>query len=574
MKFLNRLLVMFAVSNDEDLAAEENFEVSFSNVVNFMLLVYCIISGVHALLIENMGMAISNMIFSILFICYFLSRYITKRSIIITAFDRIIIFAQFIVAYINSSVIGAAGITILIYPFLAIILHGRRLGVTLSIIQLLVIGAYTLLCMTGILPIVFNYTAMDIFVIFSIQAVSIFTYYVAIRWLSSLIYDRITEVWQLNETIGIKTGLIKQLTDDLRSQLQDINKASELLSRERLNVRQTEMIANLKASSVNLIETINSVATASERNIRPIPKEEIVFNIYNLISNVLVLYGSKTEKGRGIHSVKMSSEVPQTLLGNSQLTRKVFLSSFDALDRKFNMSTTPMSVSVTMNDISSEHLVLSFTITSDRQISVDHRDLTSSETKLLYQLQLDSTQRLVIASGGDFTVEISNDDKLKIEFTLAYKDVILKQNNDPEVDDKHVIDISSLRTTNLMDARVLIVNDNSEISQKLSKHLKELVKEIIYAPHSRIGIKMFENSKFDFVFVDMASQNVEGHLLVRSIRDIEIGGGPGVPIFAIEEDEDKEIYLGDLEDKIDGTISCNISQQELKTTLEEMLAIE
>ena len=65
MNILNKILTLFAESDDEDVSAEEGFQTSFANVVNFMLLVYCTIGGVYSLLRENSGIAISDIIFSI-----------------------------------------------------------------------------------------------------------------------------------------------------------------------------------------------------------------------------------------------------------------------------------------------------------------------------------------------------------------------------------------------------------------------------------------------------------------------------------------------------------------------------
>ncbi|MCQ2204491.1 MAG: hypothetical protein MJZ15_08625 [Bacteroidales bacterium] len=572
MRLINRLLIMFAVSNDEDLAAEENFEVSFSNVVNFMLLVHCIISGTHALLIENIAMTLSNMVFCILFICHFLSHYIYQRNTIITAIDRVVIFAQFIASFINGSTLGSAAISMLMYPFIAIILHGRRLGIALSLIQMIITGVYSSLCLTGVLPFTFKYTTMDVFAIFSVQFVSIFTYYFAIRGLSSLIYDRITEVGQLNEALGIKTELIKDLSDNIKSQLKNINTAAHILSHERLNVNQRELVANMKISSETLIDTVESIANASELDIKPIQKEEITFNIYNLVSNVLLLFGSKTDKGNNIHSVSMSPEVPQTVLGNSQLTRQIFLLSFEALDRKFKLTSTPMKVAVSMNDINADNLTLCFSIMSEKQIHLDHRDLSTSESKLLYQLQLDSTQRLVQAAGGEFTVEIANDESLQIEFTLPFKDVVINQNTDKDLDMS--LEYTPVEpTVKTEDARVLIVSGNSDYCKNICEGMQNKVKDVITAPHSKLGIKTYENGKFDFVIVDMSDKNVEGHLMIRAIREIEFGDGPGVPIFAIVKDIDKETYMGDLTNKIDGKISEETTAKEIINIIEETLAI-
>lgn len=553
MKVFKKILVMFASSNDEDLAAEENFQVSFSNVVNFLLLVYSLISGLHALLIENIGMAVSNMAFSLLFLLYFLSHYLTKRSLIVTAIDRMVIFSQFIVAYMNGSALGSAGVTLLVYPFIAIILHGRRFGVALSIIQIFICAAYTALCRYGVLPIPFMYSNIELFILASIQAVCIFVYYVAIRWLSSLIYDRITEVSQLNEALGIKTELVNTVTGKLKSQLNEIYNMSEKLSHERMNPRQVEMVATLRAVASNLLDSVEMVSTSSEHNIRPIEKEEIEVNVFNLISNVLVLYSKQSDNGGNIHSVNVSASVPQHILGNSQLTRQIFLTSFDALDRKFDLSKTPLKVSVSMNDVTTERMMLNFIISSKKSIELDRRDLTSSESKLLYQLQLDATQRLVKAAGGEFYVEITDEDSLVIDFTLPFRDTILK--NDDNENITNLINIAALATPiNVEDMRILLVEDNIEICDDIREILQGKVKSITIVDNGKAALKKFENSHFDCILVDVDTAEVDGVTFIRKARDVESGYGAGVPIFALTGKDNKDIERN-TSIKIDGVIS-------------------
>lgn len=561
MKAFNKLIVMFASSNDEDLAAEENFRISFSNVVNFLLLVYSLISGLHALMIENIVMAVSNMAFSLIFILYFLSLYLTKHNLIVTAADRMVIFIHFIVSYINGSMLGSAGIATMIYPFIAIILHGRRFGVALSIIQVAICFLYTTMCKSGIITMPFLYTSMELFVLVSVQTVCIFVYYVAIRWLSSLIYDHITEVGQLNESLGIKTEMINTVTEQLKSQLTDVYNMTNNLSHERMNPRQMEIVSTLKAAAANLLDSVDVIASASEQNTRPIEREEVDINVFNLISNVLVLYGGNNNEAKNIHSVKVAAAVPQNVLGNSQLTRQIFLTSFDALDRKFDLSKTPLSVSVSMNDITSEKMMLNFVIASDKSIELDKRDLSSSESKLLYQLQLDATQRLVQAAEGEFYVEVTEDDSLIIDFTLPFKDSIRK--NTEEIDQNAPIDITALtQSVKLEEARILLLEDDLDVCEAIKDAVEGKVKSISVVENERAAIKKFENSHYDIIIADVDTIEVGGLSFIRKARDMESGYGAGTPIFALSSDEGNNL-IRNTSIKIDGVISKPIQPQKI-----------
>lgn len=555
----NSFVRIFINSDDEDVAAEENFQISFTNVVNFLLLIYTLISGVHALLIESFGMAISNMTLSVLFIFYFLSHYVLVRSKTLIAFNRMVIFAHFIISYINASVLGFAGLSIMIYPFIAIILHGRRSGIALSIAQIVIELLYTLLCYYGYIPTVFNYSWIEVFIIFSEQMVAIFCYYIAIRWLSLLIYDRITEVGQLNEALSIKTDLVKNLSNDLKSQIHTVENIAEHLSHERMNPRQMELVANLKVTAGNLAQSVETVTVASEHNIRPIPKEETQFNIFNLISNVLVLYGAKLGGGN-LHSVNISSDVPQNVVGNNTLIRQVFITSFDSLDRKFGLSSTPMKVSVSMNDVITDGMILNFAIESEHKIKLDRRDLTSSESKLLYQLQLDATQRLVKSAGGEFLVDLDDNGLLRIEFTLPFKGIesVAKQ----EEDERERATTAIVPMTKLEDVRMLVIDSDADSCQSIAQIMSGRIKGVFSAPDARSGIKLYENSRFDFFLVNIVDPKVDGTAFANKIREIEAGYGPGAPIYALTYSDETK-YYNKLSTIIDGFITKPVAPDKL-----------
>lgn len=570
MNILNKILTIFAESDDEDVSAEEGFQTSFANVVNFMLLTYCTIGGVYALLNENPGIAISDMAFSLMFILYFLSHYFIKRSTIIIGFNRIIIFSQFIVAYINGSILDFANVSIQVYPFIAIILHGRKIGTILSFLQTIIIGAYSALCLENLLPITFQYSAIEVIIILMVQSVCVFVYLVAIRWLSAMIYDRIAEVGQLNGSLTIKTDMIKRITGDISSQLEVLKKSADQLVQYRLNRPQMEQATNIRAATANLLNTIDSIASASKLDIRPIDKEDISFNIHNIISNVLSLFESKEIQSKSIHTINISPEVPQNIRGNSQLLRQVMMSAFESIDRTFVMSNTPVTIKISIHDITADNLLMGFYITSDNQIHLDHRDLSTSETKLLYQLRLESTQRMVEASGGEFRVSTTEQETLEIGFTLPFKKVqIISDEFDKECTEA-TIDTKVKQD----ELRMLIVDSNTEYCNHMKEIMQGQIKDVVTAPHSKVGLKLYENSRYDVALVNMSDTNVEGHLFIRSVRDIEIGLGIGTPIFVITDTPDQSIYLGDLEGKIDGFITRNATANEIIEKVKETIDIE
>lgn len=554
MRFVNRIFNSFLISNDEDLTAEEVFKISFANVVNFFLLVYSVSVGLNFLFQEQLVAALVNLIFSLIFVLYFVDLYLTKWSRIFEITNRAIIFAFFLAIYANSAYLNYTGLTIIIYPFIAIIMSGRRAGVLLSFLHILLILIYSYIIQKVDIDFI-KFSWLEIINMALVQIASIFVYYIAIRWLSNLIYDKIHEVISLTNEIKVKGDLLDSLTNQLKSPLKDIDNASTMLSSEHLNVLQTELSNTIKASAKNIESTINSTLLASKYNIQPMEQENIVFNIYSLISNVLLLHGKKQS------SISISSEVPQNVLGNSISTRQILLSILDSLDRKFNLSNTPIKINVSLTDLTAQDISLTYLITINKYIIIDRRDLSSSDSVIIEMLELDLTRRMILASNGEIFISTENDE-LEIEVTLPYKNVTNKILDGDDSDE----DLSKPLMRNyvtLENANILIVDDNI-INQKIvSMFIKDSVKKVATATSGKEAINLFENSKFDLILLDLQMPEMDGFTTARKIREIESGFGKRIPIIAVTANSYDDNEARCWEAGMDGYISKPFKAEDL-----------
>lgn len=566
MSFLRTIVNLFASSTDEDLAAEESFKVSFTNVVNSFLFVYSLGLGLNALFLENRLVAVVNLSFSIFFVAYFLFTYIFHKHALYLQVNRVVIFFYVIFAFANGCMLDFAGVSIIIYPFVAIVLHGRRKGVILSLLNLAVMAVYASLPHLGWAKYEV-YSVDELTYIFSIQFCSIFVFYVAIRWLSELVYDKIREVAQLNEELKVRKDIVNILTKKLRSPIRDMNAAVDNMRRERMSSALMEQLEIIRASVHNMIVEIEQVHNASEHNIRPIEREMALFNIYNVVCNVLMLYVCKCEDGR--HTVVMSSEVPQNLYGNSGFVRQLMLGLFDSLDRKVGLSEVPVKVNVTLGDIEASRIILCFTLSFDAKVKVDRRDLSSSEGKLIEALDLEIVRRMVLSENGEMHVSVE-DGTVSIEFTVAFSEPSAEQVAGEETEASQQI-MMMKNYVRLSEASVLIVDDN-EINQKIIQmFIQDKVGRVTLASNGRDALKLFENSKFDLVLMDLQMPEMDGFVTARKMREVEMGVGNRVPIIAVtanayEDNERKCIEAG-----MDGYISKPFKADDLIKLMEEKL---
>jgi len=325
--------------------------------------------------------------------------------------------------------------------------------------------------------------------------------------------------------------------------MKDIEKTAYMLSDERLSASQQDMVSLIKASTANVFDTVDVINKASKYNVKPIQKEQIVFNVYVLLCNVLELYSSREHKNK--HSVVMSSEIPQRLYGNSILCRQVFLSCFDALSRKINIYETPLKIIVALADISSKGINVHFKIEIDIDVSVDHRDLSTLEYKLIEELELESMRRLVESSEGEFKI-VKDIDTLEIEFSLPYVDADLMMVNDlVSVDGVHDISLST-KVVPIAEAKVLIVDDNMLNQKIMGMYVSDKVKSVVTASSGKEALSLFENTRFDIILMDLQMPDMDGFVTSRKIREAENGLGHRVPIIAISatmnDDNEQRCY--------------------------------
>lgn len=543
MTLLKKILELFAVSSDEDISAEVSFRMSFTNVINICLLFYSLLLGLDGLFTEVVFVAVTNLLFSVLFISYFIVTYVIRKSDIYQVVNMVIVFVYFIVAYINGGFLGYAGQPLILYPFIAMIIHGRRVGFFLSLLQMAIIGVYVSLVMSGIMPLEISYTVQEMINSFILQIVGMGVYYVAIRWMSSLIYDKIHDISILHGELKNKDELVKMLSSQLKSPAKDIEKTIYKLGDERLTATQQDMVSLVKASTANILDHIESINKASTYNVRPIPKEQVIFNIYVLLCNILELYSSREHKN--LHSVVMSSEIPQKLYGNSVLCRQVFLSCFEALSRKINIKETPLKIIVSLADMSPKGLNVHFKVEVNTRIHVDHRDLTRLEKKLVETLELDAMQRLVMASEGDFAI-MNDFEHLDIEFSLPYVDADLMISNDLVTLEAYKnIDLVS-KIVPMSEAKVLIVDDNMLNQKIMSMYVADKVKTVVTASSGKEALSLFENTRFDMIIMDLQMPDMDGFVTSMKIREAESGFGHRVPIIAVSatmnDDNEQKCY--------------------------------
>lgn len=529
MFVLSRFFNLFKVSADADLSEETAFKSAFSNVVNLLMLAQSLVLGIRTLVNEDAVLSSVNLVFSLFFVTYFVATYIVRVEKFINTIDRIAIFLYFIVIFVTCSHYATVGVTITIYPFIAIILSGRHVGAILSFVQ-----AAIILMLYFISSSLFDedlsgsYTLFETLTIVGIQVINIFVYYVAVRWLSGLVYDKNREVEMVNEEVTLQRDLTKRLAESVDKPLRDISEASAVLVGERLNPMQAELSSIVRSSALNAINSVNAVRKASKLSIPIVPVEIVRFNICQLLGSMLKLYRPATQKISHIFS--LGSGAPEEVMGNSILTRQVFLNTFDALDSLLCLSICGMRISVNREDLVVSDIILRYTIVVEQSLALDRREVTYHEGSIIDVLNLGVTKRIVESEGGTMTA-MSDGESSKIEFTIKYKPVVNEDGADPDL---VKLAKAGLNTAIPMrQATLLVVTDVDDTWAAIAEGLKGCFAQIRRAVSRETAVKTFSNTLTDAVLIDAGLDPDYGQRLLSSIRKCESGLVRKVPIVGL-----------------------------------------
>lgn len=538
MSTLSKFISLFTVVADEDISTNEVFKQSFLNVVNSFLIVYSFFVGVHALLLESSTVAIAHFCAAVFFLAHFVFAYLLRQPKQYNIINRGVIFLYFIIMLLSSSVTRFCGVSMLMYPFLAIILHGRQVGVTLSILQI-IIAAISYEILQHTLPSLgLDFTLYEILTLCAIQVVGTFVYLVAIRWISEMLYDKIRQVMELTEDVKVQKELTEHLAQTLRVNINDIEKSSQKLSTTNLSPIQAQMASTVRISAATMNQKMDSVLNASKYCIRPLGEEETIFNLHTLVTTTLLLYAQNMQKIQQGHSVVLSSEMPQQVLGNSIVSKQILLAIFDSLDHKLGLRDRKLVVTLSLCDTNVQSLVVNFAISLYIHLDIDHRDLSSIEEKLINSLGLLDAYRLAEATESNFSIEyVSN--VLTIQFTQSYKDIDAIVLPDADL-------LNEKRTFNelmrnnqpvltLRDMSMLIVSFDDITDRLLVESLLGKVGKVEVAASARSALNRFENSCIDIVVVSMSQHYEMSTLeLAKRIRSIEQGIGHKSIIISID----------------------------------------
>ena len=561
MKVLNGFLGLFKIENKGKVNVEEQTPVLINNLINFFLFCIVFIEGIVCLFSKEDELtfyAVPLLILSLIFAFHFV--YISRRSDATGMKYSLFFFSGITLLYfvVFGSSTGLNIIWTALFPPFIISLLGIKRGTAFSLVFfLLIVICVFLLNDTGFIYKARAYTLSEKIVFVSFYLVFFISTYAIHYSYTEIILRKERRVLDSQNFTKTQEELISKLSHQIRTPLSNITGIIDILEKTNLSDDQRDYINTIHASSNNLVNVVNNMVAASKTNFSQIPTEEVSFNLYSTINNTIKLF--QDGLGKKKFSLSLSADIPTNLIGNSIKIKQVFLNLFNSMLKYNKSELKTIVIEVIQKEFLTDKIVLSFRIVSNTVVPLPkdgfgEKAFNSSDvihlnrSKYINLLDLGITQRIIEMDGN--TIDITTDSvQTTVEFTASFK----VNNNSRSIENIKIPTKQSesyfRSVVDIVDANILLVEDNFSNQQIIILYIKDEVKKIEVAFNGKEALDKFGKVKYDLILMDVQMPIMDGFKATQKIREIEKSTGTHTPIIAVTanafpEDKDRCLSSG------------------------------
>ena len=464
---------------------------------------------------------------------------------------------------------------IFIFPPIAISVKGIRVGSRLSLLFLFI--SVSILFSSLYIKSVYQYSVSAsikiVSVYFAIHSITYLYEYIKIIRFKDL-NNSLNEIKQENSR---KDEFISKLSHQIRTPLNNITLISNLIQRSNLNEDQQDLFNTIMASTNNLVNVVNNIVKVSSAELKEQTTNKISFELIPTIENTLKLFKNQ-QKDRLEYSVSTKG-IKTNLIGDPIRIKQVFLNIVENLIKLKYDTKLNIIINVSVIKQTEKNIWIGFEIIAPpSKLIRDENDnffisVAANENITEENIYLDFTiaRKIIEMYDGALKIEpLSN--KLMLNFSIKLKKDIQTITEIKESEEEEAPILQPLKTVNLEDANILLVEDNA-INQKIViLSLKNKVKNVDVANNGKEALDKFGTTKYDIILMDIQMPVMNGIIATKKIRELEESTNTHTPIIAITANAltgDKESCLAaGMNEYISKPFQVEILLQKMKNLLE------
>lgn len=338
-----------------------------------------------------------------------------------------------------------------------------------------------------------------------------------------------------------KEGFVAGLSHHIRTSLSTILGVSEMMKSSELNELQTEMIEAVVSGANNLLSLSDEMLQGASLRIETSDTnagEE--FDIQQVL-NVWVDEANQTriEDVQFIIRTNYSQYLPKGLTGNGAMLTDVIHRILVAIAHKISVSSATADVFIydQKETASAVELLIEvhtqqILVVPDERINLLGNEIDMLDEEMLKRLGLLEINDFVCSKGGKLMVRHSASNLTVIAFTALF----WKNHADRQIMERihKAVKAAEKRTGGrLIQANILVVEDNLMNQKVVAMALKNKVGKVDIANNGKEAIQLFSSSKYDIVLMDLMMPVMDGHKASIKIRELEAGTGMRIPIIAL-----------------------------------------
>lgn len=328
-----------------------------------------------------------------------------------------------------------------------------------------------------------------------------------------------------------KEMFLSVMSHEIRTPLNAVIGLTNLLIEDEKLENQQQPLNLLKFSSDNLLDLINNILDFSKIEMGKMELENKRINIRELIKDIADSLSFKViEKGISI-KYEIDSKTPEFIRGDKTRLYQILINLINNAIKFTEKGHVKIKVNLKLVDES--HTRLDFEV-EDTGIGIPENkfehifeSFTQAEANTTRKyggtgLGLSIAKRLIELYDGNIGVRSEMDKGTTFYFDLKFGNFIEEK-----------MDIKEAITPQVINAKVLVVDDN-EINRMLAKRvLRKYSIEVVTAESGMEAINLLESKDIDLVLMDIHMPGLTGYETTKILRDKEDNYYKNLPIIAL-----------------------------------------